>query len=558
MKRKRITLCVRKKAKKRNNTSADCANVLPEKKRSTMHIKIGRQGAEGRTKGITNDCRIVAQDEVLDQVLVEDKTEKIDEEKREKVKGKVQLRVRKGKMAENRDEKENVINQTIVNEQVSEDRGCDGITKNETIHESIDREKKALSARSVFKATRKKTGNTDIKLTAKGGVKQKIRIGPKTICAEDGTIGSDTTGVRGVNLKGDDTKEKEKLNSAVIANKSRLKAVDHPVVVGRSDKSAGNKMVVSRRGIERACKLEERTVKILQKGSNPDEINKKMIDGTPSENQRDRYQSMEEAVNTERLDNQNSSGEQSVLSPQSIIDNIMEKGSDFDVVMQTVIREQFSDQVQAITRIMSEEDHALLIFIDPYIECVVKSLLKTQCAERHDNVHFLDVDGAKDETLYGELEDHSSFAFLTTRNAMVVEKMERRIRSRFNNVKMFFGYLKGCKVPVELIRSTYLSHKYGVQQCDFYNFLKVFKPLHVAVILCWMKRGLSRSKLVLTMKDFLFKVSEMKNVSDKEIIDAFYEVESTKIVRKNKFNGDYHKLVEYIKKDMPFYMKRLI
>lgn len=534
-------------------------NVLSEKKRSTMRIKIGRQGAEGCTKGIMNDCRIVAQDEVLDQVLVEDQTEKIDEEKREKVRGKAQLRARKGKMAGNRNEKENVINQGIVNEQVSEDRGGGGITKNKTIHESIDRAKKALNARSVSKATRKKTGSTGIS-TAKGGVKQGIRIGPKTICAEDGTVGSSdgTIGVKGVNLEDDDTKEKEKLNSAVIANKSQSKAVDYPVVVGRSDKSVGKKRVVSGRGIERARKLKGRTVKILQKGSNPDEINRKVINNTPSGNQKDSYQLMEEAVNAERLENQNLSGEQSVLSPQGIIDNIMEKGSDFDEVMQTVIQEQFSDQVQAITRIMCEEDHALLIFIDPYIECVVKSLIKTRCAEHHDNVHFLDVDGAKDETLYGELEDHSSFAFLTTRNAMVVEKMERRIRSRFNNVKIFFGYLKGCKIPVELIRSTYLSHKYGVQRCDFYNFLKVFKPLHVAVILCWMKKGLSRSRLVPTMKDFLFKVSEMKNVSDKEIIDAFYEVESTKIVIKNKFNGDYYKLVEYIKKEMPFYMKRLI
>lgn len=239
---------------------------------------------------------------------------------------------------------------------------------------------------------------------------------------------------------------------------------------------------------------------------------------------------------------------------KEIINIILRNNLDFDEVIEKKIAEEFKELIESILKLKTKETHALLIFIDPYVEETIKLILM----DRLKNAKFIDLECAKKEVLYSALEDRKHFTFFITKNAMAIEQMERRIRSRFNNVKFFFGSLSKSKTLVSNIRNLYLIEKYKVPEFNFYTFLKIFGPLHIVIILFSVKKRLHRSSLINVLREYLKKINEIKNVSDEDILDAFFDVESTGIIKKNMFDGDYYTLTEYIKKEMPLYIQRLL
>ncbi|ELQ76299.1 hypothetical protein THOM_0749 [Trachipleistophora hominis] len=547
MRRKRITLSVRKKIKENKNTSCTVGlRAQNNKKRLLAQANTGEQGTEKHVEQTAGDIRIVVQDGVLNCQVAEN-DENRDECKRKR--GRIELSLGKRKESVNRDNKENLNDggnarnlqltnkDALVNEETCRSANQQVNAEQNVCTGAAFSEKPNCTRRSKMCVKLPNAGNTRVR-SVKTSVRPVVRIKSRTNSTKNNIFGNRTVGLRIKNVK------QELENEEKLAVRTAERALKKEKLNGPAGKTA-----VGRRNGRLKDGIAEQQNK-TENGSNQNDMPNKTSGNTSEELQRGQIN-----VGTEWSADKNALGE---LLPRTIIEDVIEKGSDFDEVARKEIKEQFADQMQTIARIAREEHHALLIFIDPYIESVIRMFIKTWYLKEHESVRFVDVDHARNETLYYELEDCTNFTFLITRNAMAIEQMERRIRSRFNNVKIFFGYLRGCKMPVDAIRNVYLSYKYEIPRCNFYGFLKLFKPLHIAIILCWIKKGLNRNKLVHTMKEFLFKVNEMKNVSDKEIVDAFYEVESTKIVRRNKINGDYYKLIEYVKKEMPFYLKRLI
>lgn len=261
---------------------------------------------------------------------------------------------------------------------------------------------------------------------------------------------------------------------------------------------------------------------------------------------------------TDSTDHQLNKNVSTPANEMCTVKRLIDSKQDFMKVIEGMINEQFSDQIENVKSVVGNENHCLLVFMDPHIMRCVTTTISKHYEKIDRRVCFLNIDSAKDADIYCSLENDKTFTFLVSENAMVVERMERRIRSRFNHVKFFFGYLKGERRLVRDIRNEYLAQKYNLPVLTFQRYLEMFKPLHIALIMCWLKHPIDRKVLLKTMREYLYAVKEMRNVRDKDIIDAYYAVESTGIMKNGKFNGDQYVFTEFVKKQMPYYLRKLI
>ncbi|TBU08667.1 hypothetical protein CWI38_2232p0010 [Hamiltosporidium tvaerminnensis] len=160
---------------------------------------------------------------------------------------------------------------------------------------------------------------------------------------------------------------------------------------------------------------------------------------------------------------------------------------------------------------------------------------------------------------------------LTTISCMALENLDKRIKSRLNHNIIFLPVLpyKSVKQYVNekahkidprfsaLLKNN-LMQKYKIN-FDFESLFNILNSIHISLLIMILNCNIKNHKMIEQYRKFVFKHPELRNIKDKDISDALGDLLDLGFLDK-KYNYVFSvdELKNYISKNRPFYLKRLL
>ncbi|KAI5149199.1 hypothetical protein ENBRE01_0760 [Enteropsectra breve] len=158
---------------------------------------------------------------------------------------------------------------------------------------------------------------------------------------------------------------------------------------------------------------------------------------------------------------------------------------------------------------------------------------------------------------------HKCHVCLITTSSLALASFEKRVRSRFKHRILFVPYFSEGDSPEEegLMEkeNKEITKKYGLEQFSLGFLLRLFEPIHFALVLMAINKKFKTSDCYTHYKRFAVNLNELKSAEQHHIYRCLYDLQGSGIIsERGGILVDKNEIFNFIKTNCPLYLRKII
>lgn len=199
-------------------------------------------------------------------------------------------------------------------------------------------------------------------------------------------------------------------------------------------------------------------------------------------------------------------------------------------------------------------------------KCIIGKNDTIKC--KNNSVRLIDIDNLttlnKQVSIYNALEESKEMLVILVSNTFnCLEILEKRIKSRYSNRKIFFKYFDENQIipTLQAYKNTQIIEKYQLTNHNLNSFLDLLTDLHLHLIILFFQTKLPITfiNLIEEYNKFMINKSGLKNCESIFIKNCYFDLLNLEIINeKGALFLNYNEFKKYVKEKRALFIFNLM